>query len=379
MLWEEIKDGTVIWRDPSPSEKAEAKQRRKILFEQSAVPWIVNDMGNLLGFYDDVQDVVSFTRWNKKLFSPKGMANCMKRQSLRGTKGAAAAWACLCMAGRRRGKRRYAGAAKAFQWRLGFPLALGLRLFPAAAPIMWALLAGQVLYSITGVGIRLGAIVGASLEATFRTFEELGFPFGRDHNKANQIRRARMLRRAERGIGAMRYLPMEDRLTAMMGLRLGLDWIQPAPVIVLTPNDFPQAENLFRDPFGTIKSFASAAAAMLPNAAAYFMNDILDPITRDLSKLTGGNAEQPRGEPRPEAKAAMAMIEKRKCPRPGVCPGPQRDAVNFIAWMQSRGIPTEESSLGMLGFEAIYGTLLNIRENLGLGDGDSFLDPFDFG
>lgn len=380
LLWEEVKEGTFIWRDPSPSEKAEAKQRRRILFEQSAVPWVLNDLGNLLGFYDDVQDVVSFTRWNKKLFSPKGMAKCMKRQSLRGTKGAAAAWACFCMAGARAGKRRYSGAAKAFQWRLGVPLALGLRLFPAAAPIMWGLLAGQVLYSLTGVGIRLGAIVGASLETTFRSLEELGFPFGRDHNKANQIRRARMLRRAWKGVGASQYLGPEDRLTAMMGLRLGLDWIQPAPTIVLGPDDFPKAEELFSDPFGTIKTFASAAAAMLPNVAAYFMNDILDPLTRDLSKLTGGTGDQPEGRPGPEARATMKLIERRKCPRQGACPGPQEDAIRYIAWASARGLPFKEESLAALGFESMYGTLMDIRANLGFGDprlddSDPFFDP----
>lgn len=365
LLWEEIKDGTIIWRDPSESEKAEARRRRQLLMEQSAVPWILNDVGSLLGFYDDVQDVVSFTRWNKKLFSPKGMAKCMKRQSLRGTKGAAAAWACFCMAGARAGKRRYSGAAKAFQWRLGVPLAIGLRFFPAAAPIMWALLAGQVLYSFTGIGLRLGAIVGASMEITFRSLEELGFPFGRDHNKFNQLRRARVLRRAFKGIGASQVLGPEDRLTALMGLRLGLDWIQPAPSIVLGPEDFPKADELFSDPFGTIKLFASAAASLLPNAAAYLINDILDPITSDLSKITGGTGGEVRGTPGPEARAAMAMIEKRKCPRLGACSGPQEDALRYIAWAQSRGLPTEAESQAMLGFEAIYGTLMDIRANLG--------------
>lgn len=368
MLWDEISEGTLIWREPSAMEKAVARERRRIILEDSRVPWIVSDLGGILGFYDDVQDVVSFTRWNKKLLSKKGLSRCLRRQSLKGVTGAGAAWRCFCARKRRKAKRHYSGATKGFNFMLGIPMAIALRLFPQVAPIMWALLAGQVMYSIFGVGLRLGAVVGASLETTFRGLSEIGFPFGRDANKWHQLTRARVIRRAERGIGAMMQLPWEDRLTALMGLRMSMDWLRPIPEVVLGPEDYPDGLELFTDPFGTIQAMAKVAASMLPNAIAYVVNDLIDPMMRDTSLLVGGTGEQFDGQMPWEVKAALGQMHKKKCPKPIACDETTEESLRFIAWAKAAGLPTEGENLDVIGYEAIMGTLMHIHEMLGAGE-----------
>jgi hypothetical protein len=49
-LWRELLDGTIAWGEPSDEELAEAKRRRRQIMEDSAIPWIVNDIGGLLQF-----------------------------------------------------------------------------------------------------------------------------------------------------------------------------------------------------------------------------------------------------------------------------------------------------------------------------------------
>jgi hypothetical protein len=116
-LWEEIRDGSVVWRDQTPGEAQ--RERRRELFRTSSVPWIVNDALALLQFYDDAQDLISFTRWNKRLLSPKGFGECMRRQASSGVVGAGAVARCLCPLGSGRGKRVTGGVGGGFNLRGG--------------------------------------------------------------------------------------------------------------------------------------------------------------------------------------------------------------------------------------------------------------------
>lgn len=359
LLWEEVRDGTFRWRDPTPSEALDAARRREKLLVDSRVPWIVNDLGGVLGFFDDIQDVVSLSRWTKRLVAPdvgtlRGAFNPARLD------GASRLAEGVCPAGRHPSKRAVAGAGAG--WRalgLGLPLAALLRFLPIPAPVAFGLLAGQVALSLFGVGLSLGPIVGASLEVTFRGFDALGFPFGADRNKFNQLRRARVLGRMDRAYGAVPYLSNDDRLALAVGTQLTFRDFEPLPPVVIPPSAYPDAGRLLSDPVDTIAGVSRLAGSLLPNAVSYAVNDLLTPALAGLSKLLGGDAVEPPTEAPPSVSAALKVLHRQRCPKLGHCRVAFEDALRFLDLFYVTGLPEEAERLEALLYQGLYGGLFS--------------------
>ena len=337
-LFKEIADGTIIWRQPTERERFEGLARRQRIFEDSRVPWIVSDIGGLTQFFEDAQDVLAFTKWNKRLFDPRRIAKCMKRAAVSGRPGLAALSKCLCQAPKRQRKRALSKSVPKFTPDAGFLIPLALRLFPGTAPIMWALLAGQLAYMLTGYGLKLGAVVGGALELLFRGFEEIGAPFGPEHNKFQQLKRARLLQEAERGVAASRFLNWEDRFLSIVALKLALgDLLTPKETIV-DPADYPSFAELFTDPFGTFESLVGLADTILPNAYAYTINDMLLPALQDLSRLVHGEQVEIPQAPNRDGKSLLKMFERGECPSEIVCPELLEDEIALEGWLAAKSL-----------------------------------------
>lgn len=339
LLWEEIRDGTLVWHPPSAEEKAAARERRAILFRNSHVPWILTDLGGLLGGYDNIQDVVAFTNWNRKVYTPGAFRDCVEGRAMRGDTGLAAAVACACPFGRS-SKRTVAATASGWGSILqaalyGLPVAAVLRFMPPVSGVMWALLAGQVAMSKWGVGLRLGAIVGASQELTYRALSDIGFPFGVDRNKYNQLQRARIIAQGDKLMGASQYLDLGDRLMTVVGLGHAYRDSFPVPEIVLGPQDYPDTTNLLRDPWGTIRAAANLAGSLIPNAAAYAINDLVEPALPYVSRFVGGVPLPPEPGLSPKVRAAMRAIHKQKCPRADACLTGVADYLRFLELVEN--------------------------------------------
>jgi hypothetical protein len=331
-LWSEFATGTLVWRDLTAAEKATRAERRRRLFENSRVPWIVSDVGGLVQAYDDVQDIVSFTRWNKQLFTPKGLSACLRRQSLRGRTGAAALFACFCPAGTP-GKRELGQVAERVNSRVGEGFVpLMARLFPGLAGPIWLLMAGQVSLTLFGVGISLGPTIGAGLELFFRGLEAVGLPFGPEHNKYHQLKRARAIKNGPKLCGSLLEVDWQDRLMALTGLKFALRDSHVVPEIVIHPGDYPDVGQLLSDPLGVFGNLAALAGSLLPNAAAYMVNDLVQPMVEDLSRFFGGNPLDLGTNPSPSVLAAMKFIEKGRCPVGNACAGSIEDALAAYEW-----------------------------------------------
>lgn len=357
LLWEEVRDGTFVWRDPTASERIEAENRRTKLFQDSRVPWIVNDIGGLAGFVDDIQDVVSFSRWNKKLIAPDMQLPFGKGNPARFS-GASELASRTCNAGRYPSKRAVAGAGAG--WRslgLGLPLALLFRFLPFPPPVMWGLLAGQVALGLFGVGLSLGPIVGASLEVTFRGLDALGFPFGADRNKAHQLKRARVLQGLGKLYGASAYMSNDDRLTLAMGTELLARDFEPLPPIVIPPSEYPDAGELLRDPYDTVAGASRLAGSLLPNAISYVVNDLMTPALSALSRWLGGDGQEPQTEQAPPIKAALRNLHISPCPRLGHCQKAYEDSLRYLDLFYATGLPKEAERLQALLYRGLYGGL----------------------
>lgn len=331
-LFKAILEETLVWGDVPEDLKARRKARREAILRDSAVPWILSDLVAILQFYDDVQDIVAFSMWNKKLFSPKGLAECMKRQALQGRRGYAALAACMCPLPRRH-RKRMAKKLSVGQMALMGPLAYFLfRMFPGIAPIMYLLLAGQVSATLFGYGIALGPLLGASMELFFRGAAEVGLPFGPEHNKYWQLKRARALREAERGFGAARYLDWEDRLLAMLGIKFVLRDTEKLPEFVIPPGAYPDLGDVIRGDFGAIPTLVGLFAAMAPNVAAYMYNDFLPPMIEDLGHLASGNYTAWREDMNEDIKAALRILERGECLENGTCTERAMDEIALEQW-----------------------------------------------
>lgn len=334
LLWEEIRDGTLVFHEPTPEEKAASRERRRVLFRNSHVPWILTDLGALLGGYDNLQDVVSFTNWNRKVYSPGAFRDCIEGRALKGSTGLAAAVACACPFGRS-SKRSVASAGSGWGNLLnvglyGAPIAAVLRFFPPVSGVMWGLLAGQVAMSQFGVGLRLGAIVGASQEVTYRALSAIGFPFGVDRNKYNQLQRAQVIALGDKLLGASRFLDAGDRVLAVVGLSQAYRDSHPIPETVVPLQDYPNTANLLSDPWGTIRAAASLASSLVPNAIAYGINDLVTPALPAISSFVGGVPLPPEPQLSAKTRAAMRAIHRQKCPREDACLTGVADYLRFL-------------------------------------------------
>jgi hypothetical protein len=363
LLWEAIRDETIVYRTPTAEEAAERRERRKQLFRDSHVPWIVSDVGALAGFFDDAQDVLALARWTKSLAIPKGLGACMSAQAGQGGGIVQGLVRCVCGGNKRGRKALVASASGGFHWGLGVPLALALRILPRFPPLMYALLAGQVAMSFFGVGVRLGAVVGASLELTFRGLEEIGFPFGVDGNKFNQLRRARLVQNAEKMFGALPYLPGEDGLTAIMAYRYALRDLPPVPEVVIEPSEYPSFDNLIKDPFDTLAGLANFASRLVPAAASFIANELVAPVLGEVSKLLGGSQEPAPPVPDGKIQAALQLLHGRPCPSAGVCRDSFEDLLIFREFVarRARDIREPEELTALLDQGLYWGIFGRVR------------------
>jgi hypothetical protein len=333
-LFREILDGTLIFHPPTDAEKAAMRAERQEMLANSRTPWILNDLGGILQFYDDVQDVVAFARWNKAIFGPKAMADCIGRQVNAGYKGGWAIMRCLCPGAREAGKRSVTKAFNIGDLQFGLPLAALLAVLPASPALMYLLLAGQVSYSLFGVGVRLGAIVGASMELTLLGLEKLTGADLRRFNKYEQLKAARVLQYMPKGIAAGRFLRWDDRLAALVAEREAARQAAASGPWVIRPQDMPTASGLITDPFGTARAMFGLAASLVPNAAAFVVHDILNATTSDIGKAHGGSGETLLHVLSDRAQTLMKNVHAGRCPYPGGCEAAMEDANLFLAWYE---------------------------------------------
>jgi hypothetical protein len=357
-LWDEVRDGTFVWHAPSPEEKKVQKARRQRLLEGSSVPWILQDLAGILQFYDDAQDIMAFTRWNKQLLSPARLRACVAKQAKQGITGAAAITKCFCALGGGGHKKDAAAASSPSILSAGLPAALAFRFLPKFGPLTWLMLAGQVSLTLFGVGVKLGPLIGASIELTFRGLESLGLPFGPEHNKYNELLSARLLEKAEKGIGASGYMGSGDRLAALYATRFAYGTASGIMPHIVLPQDVPNfgdflheefdnIRNLFagdgqaageivRDAWDCLKSLGSLAANTAGNVLPYLMNDVVAPILGDQAVLHGGSLASGINGLSPEQKAALHLQHARRCPVEGACSEAVEDGIKMAAW-QVRG------------------------------------------
>jgi hypothetical protein len=357
LLWQEIVDGTFVWHPPTAEQAAARKERRLKLWKDSHVPWIADDLGALTSWYDDIQDIYSFTRWNLTLSAAKGLKSCLGGAALGTPGGSASMLSCFCPFGKGPGKRGASSAGGLSNLLYGVPLAVGLALLPEIPALMWGLLAGQVTAALFGVGLSLGPIVGASLELTFRGLSELGFPFGADHNKYHELTRARHIEHADRGIGASQYLPWDDRLDALLGTSFALRDVQPVPPVVLASKDYPSAAHVLTDPWGTVKACAKLYGSAVPNALAYVANDMINPAFNDLRRVVGVTPDPIPAEQRKSFVAGLYRTHRQQCMRDGFCFDAAKDFIHTTEWLLGRDLPTEAETLAAGMIDAWYGGL----------------------
>lgn len=361
-LWKLIKEDTIVWGEPTEEEKKALRLQRKKLFQDSAIPWIMNDLGSILGFYDDIQDIVSFATWNKRLVFPsaakrqwdaeKGewdydrdkrrmpIGECMRGLKAEGRSGAAALALCMCPLGLKRRKR---AMARVGAWDLALlgPLAtMMLRMFPGTAPFMWALLAGQVSASLFGYGIKLGPMIGAAMELFFRGAGAVGLPFDRSHNKWYQLKTARAMQWIEKGYGTLDKVSAEDRLTVISGTYLMTRDADHLPEFVVKPKDYPTFDDLWDDPFGAFGNALTVAGSLVPNIAAYMANDFINPIAQSLLGLASGDEEDigPIRVINPHLHSALRVTHQFRCPGRDVCQEAIEDAIALEDWASGEGI-----------------------------------------
>jgi hypothetical protein len=359
-LWRLIKEDTIMWGEPSEEEKASLRAQRYALFKDSAIPWIVSDAGALTGFIDDIQDILAFGIWNKRLIAKhlgKGgdvdggfgrrkddpdelgsFGRCMRNQSLKGRTGMAALSRCMCGRRGRQNKRRMKAMTPMDLSGLGPLLTLGLRLFPGTAPLMWALLAGQVAGSLFGYGIKLGPVIGFAMETFFRGADAVGLPFDRSHNKWFQLKIARGYQMLERGFGAARAMNWEDRLTMVAGTKIMLDNTRPLPAFIVDSKDYPTFDDLWDDPYGAVGNATVLLGSLAPNLAAYMVNDFIMPIIKGFSELGGGEDQPEAYQINPFLHPALRVAHKHQCPSWEICDQAIEDTLAMEEWAEGEGL-----------------------------------------
>ena len=360
VLWKLIREDTIVWGSPTQAEKDRKYELRKQIFQDSAVPWILSDLTAVLGFYDDLQDIVSFAVWNKRIFLPGAEAlergqdawdvgrrvknlpgrfrRCMQGQVASGRSGVAALTRCMCPLPRGEGKRHMKRMGPWDLFLLGPLATLLLRFFPPFAPVMWALLAGQVAGSLLGYGIKLGPIMGAAMELFYRGLAAVGLPFGREHNKWYQLKIARTLQNAEKGWGSARYADWEDRYLVMKGTQLALRDAEYIPAIVIPPQEYPTFDKMIDDPFGVFGMAAKLVGSLVPNLLAYTANDLIGPMISDIGRLFTGKKGEPEFWLNPALHAGLRVAHYHDCPSGDLCQRAIEDALAMEEWAEGEGI-----------------------------------------
>ncbi len=356
-LFAEIAEGTFVWRDKTPAELAEGQERRKRLFRDSHVPWIVSDLGVLLQAYDDIQDVVAFARWNKRLLVGSELKKCIGRCVGAGQRSAVDCFmrcSCPFSAG---GKRLAQDAVNG--WGESGLLHQGFfdKLAGFKGPFMYALLAGQVSYSLFGVGIRLGPIMGAAMELAFRGLAAVGLPFGPEHNKYNQLKRARVLQQADRIFGSLSEMPPGERTRALIALREAYAGVRDLSSPPWTPgqtgvisqgvNDalsalgrgdvgyFTSKDGFIDDAFNVMKQAYEMGASLPGNLASYLGGDILGDTMQHLGAVAQGADWAPGDDLTKLQKAMFRFQHASQCPG-GHCPGVTEEGLYVQEWAEGR-------------------------------------------
>ena len=268
------------------------RERRRRAMQESHIPWVVNDAVNILSFLDDVDDLVKSPKIARDYLIRPG-ADAVKKL-WPGRTGPADALddaraGCKARARLPREHKLAVQNGKALELLAAFGLQALKSVFPA---VRVALTVSQILQatdSLFGVGLQLGPLLGALMESVARGLGSLGLPFGPEHNKAAQLRAARLLQRSRRGLGAISQMHPEDQLQALLALDAATrhDVIPP---IVLAPEDFPSLDAILDDP-STIPreayDLARSIAALPYNMAAYAMNDLVNPAFERIAEALG--------------------------------------------------------------------------------------------
>jgi len=355
LLWTEFKEGTIIWRDPTKTEQAERRERRAILMRDSHVPWIVSDVGSVLQFFDDVQDILALATWNKALVvDPLMLALMDKRTRFAAADAIADIYKQSCRAGRpgKRGASRLAGQLFG---RVPKAIARAGLLGTLRNGTMWGLLAGQVLRTATGVGVSLGAAWGAIIETAVRVTSGGTALFERGTNKWHQYTRARALKNAERGLAALPYLPREDSLTGIVGWGMALHDLSSPPEYFIDPKDYPTFEQIYRDPFGLMQNIGRVVGTFPSNAARYVMHDVLGRWDSDLAHAIKEEVAPRRHDHDPLMAIALRLADRKVCPDPGACRKQVKRFLKLQALADRVTLGQEDPELGRQLTYYLYG------------------------
>lgn len=342
LFWEalDLEHGFTFlkWKQPSEEEAAVQRERRKRIFLSSDVPWIVTDLGGLMQFYDDAQDIISFAKWNRRMVLPTKREALVDEQ-FNARRKAAEDYKDACKKGQVRGRKRQAVPAMSKKAPdLGFLLPLALRMFPGTAPLMWGALAGQLLHMATGYGVSFGGVVGSVMETVFRGFGELGLPFDQTHNKWHQLTEARALKWAEKGIGSMIHLPWSDQFMAIKAIELAIQDFLTFERVDIPQDQYPDIREVLSDPWGTFKSLYHLQDSMLGNAGAYATETLLPGILQGMGKLLGGSDEPNIFGHSPEQQAVLSRLHGGRCLADTVCGPAWMDAIAVEAWAMAKNL-----------------------------------------
>jgi hypothetical protein len=356
-LFAEIVEGTFQWREKTPEEEAVALARRKRIMRESHVPWIVSDLGVLLQAYDDVQDVFAFARWNKRLLLNSELKRCIRRCIKGGyRKPLDCFMRCSCPYGPG-GKRWMRDAMRGWDRPSGLMEGWFDRILGLKGPFMYALLAGQVSHSLFGVGIRLGPIMGAAMELAFRGLDAVGLPFGPEHNKFNQLKRARVLQQADKIFGSLSELPPGERARALIALREAYSGARRQTETIWTPDQtkpisdgvsralkklgrgdvpyFTSKDGFIDDAYGVMKQAYEMGASMPGNTLSYLAGDVMGDIANEFGATARGEDVVPAGDLSHLQKAMSRFQHARQCPG-GHCPGVTEEGLYVQEWAEGR-------------------------------------------
>lgn len=318
-LWQEIKAGFLVYREPTYEESIARRENRAVLLRDSHVPWIVSDLGSVLQFFDDAQDILALATWNKALIIDPVLLAVAGNRNVRRVEALADAYSEVCPSGRPSKRNLLSMFSQDFKRipKGGADLAGWLGTLREGS--MWALLAGQVSKTLTGVGIVLGGIVGAAMEAYFRSPAGILFNAQRGLNKNHQLTRARALMNVERGWGAMPFLTQDDRTTGFVGTWFATQGLVTPPEYVIDPRDYPQLDHVLSDPYGTWKNLGRVVGTLPSNAWRYLMHDVLGQIDNKVGDYVRSGAGAFRPDYDPILKAALDAMHDSTCPKLGAC------------------------------------------------------------
>jgi hypothetical protein len=319
--WKHFQEDTIHFTpfDSLPKEDRDTIRARRLrAFQESRIPWLVSDYSEYAQALDDIDDMAKTATFIKEYaVTPlvqlpsaiRTLASDTFEDAVRDMREA-----CTVVHGPRQRKlaflnKRHPGTGSS----LLLP-ALAL-LFPAWKFVALGLQALQTLDNFFGVGIQLGPIIAAAEEAFFRGLSKIGLPFGPENNKYHQLLAAGVTRRSARIAAIHRALHPEDVLTMLSAQHAASNHLY-MPYLVIDPDHYPKATELFHDPATQLRNYKNLALSLPYNLAAVVTNNAIAPMFLNWSSAVNAQppAAQPQYVPNSLERRIMATLNSGFCP-----------------------------------------------------------------